>query len=49
MRVVPFRNTKKKNTPKKKKDHSFGRLKGIIEIVGDPDDLIKAGFPTRRQ
>ena len=23
----------------------FGRLKGIIEIVGDPDDLIKPVFP----
>ena len=30
---------------KKKKDAFFGRLKGIIEIVGDPDDLIKPVFP----
>lgn len=26
---------------KKKKDNIFGRLIGIMEIVGDPDDLIK--------
>ena len=29
----------------KKKDAFFGRLKGIVEIVGDPDDLIKPTFP----
>ena len=39
MKVVPIRNAKKK------KDDFFGRLKGIIEIVGDPDDLIKPVFP----
>ena len=38
MKVVPIRNAKKK------KDDFFGRLKGIIEIVGDPDDLIKPVF-----
>lgn len=39
MKVVPIRNAKRK------KDDFFGRLKGIIEIVGDPDDLIKPVFP----
>jgi hypothetical protein len=39
IKVVPIRNGKKK------KDDFFGRLKGIIEIVGDPDDLIKPVFP----
>ncbi len=30
----------------KKKKHSFiGRLEGVMEIVGDPDDLIKPVFP----
>ena len=29
---------------KKKKDDFFGRLKGIVKIVGDPDDLIKPIF-----
>ena len=37
--VVPIRNGKKK------RDDFFGRLKGIIEIVGDPDDLIRPVFP----
>ena len=36
-KLVPFRPPKK--------DPFFGRLKGIIEIVGDPDDLIKPVFP----
>jgi prevent-host-death family protein len=27
------------------KNPFFGRLKGIIEIVGDPDDLIRPVFP----
>jgi prevent-host-death family protein len=35
--VVPF--TKGKTT-----DEMFGRLKGLIEIVGDPDDLIRPAF-----
>ena len=26
-------------------DSLFGRLKGIVEIVGDPDDLVKPVFP----
>lgn len=39
VRVVPIGNGKKK------KDDFFGRLVGIIEIVGDPDDLIKPVFP----
>src|SRR5271169_817452 len=30
---------------KKKKDDFFGRLKGIIEIVGDPDDLVNPIVP----
>ncbi len=38
--VFPARNGKKK-----KKDNFFGRLEGIIEIVGDPDDLVKPVFP----
>jgi prevent-host-death family protein len=37
--VFPARNGKKT------KDDFFGRLKGIVEIVGDPDDLIKPIFP----
>lgn len=39
MKLVPIRDGRKKN------DDFFGRLKGIIEIVGDPDDLIKPAFP----
>jgi len=39
IKVVPIRNRKKT------KDDFFGRLKGIVEIVGDPDDLIKPIFP----
>ena len=39
VKIVPIRNGKKK------KDNFFGRLKGVIEIVGDPDDLIKPVFP----
>lgn len=38
MKLLPIRNGKKK------KDDFFGRLKGIVEIVGDPDDLIKPVF-----
>jgi prevent-host-death family protein len=36
-KLIPFRLPKK--------DPFFGRLKGIIEIVGDPDDLIRPVFP----
>ena len=37
-KLVPF--------PQPVKSKSFiGRLEGIIEIVGDPDDLIKPVFP----
>jgi prevent-host-death family protein len=39
--VVPIRAAKQG----KKKDPIFGRLKGIVTIVGDPDDLIKPVFP----
>ena len=39
IRVVPIRNGRKK------KDSIFGRMVGIAEIVGDPDDLIKPIFP----
>jgi len=40
-KLVPIR------TPKAlgKKDPIFGRLRGIVTIVGDPDDLIKPVFP----
>jgi len=41
IKVVPVTNGKDK---RKKKDDFFGRLKGVIEIVGDPDDLIKPVF-----
>jgi prevent-host-death family protein len=37
-KVVPISN-------EKRKDNFFGRLKGIVEIVGDPDDLVKPIFP----
>jgi prevent-host-death family protein len=37
-KLIPF--------PQPEKRKSFiGRLEGIIEIVGDPDDLIKPVFP----
>jgi prevent-host-death family protein len=37
-KLIPF--------PQPEKSRSFiGRLEGIIEIVGDPDDLIKPAFP----
>ena len=36
-KLIPF---EEKNV-----DSLFGRLKGIVEIVGDPDDLIKPIFP----
>jgi prevent-host-death family protein len=26
-------------------DSLFGRMRGLVEIVGDPDDLIKPAFP----
>src|SRR5450631_50194 len=29
----------------KKKDDFFGRMVGIVEIVGDPDDLVKPTVP----
>jgi prevent-host-death family protein len=38
IKVSPITNDKKK------KDDIFGRLKGIIEIVGDPDDLIRPAY-----
>ncbi len=37
-KLIPFRG------PEKEKPF-IGRLEGIIEIVGDPDDLIKSVFP----
>ncbi len=37
-KVVPIADGKKKGS-------FFGRLEGIIEIVGDPDDLVKPIFP----
>ncbi len=39
IKVVPFGNGRKK------KDNIFGRMIGVVEIVGDPDDLIKPVFP----
>jgi len=39
MRVSPFVDRKKK------KHDIFGRMIGKMEIVGDPDDLIKPVFP----
>lgn len=30
---------------RRKKDDFLGRLAGVMEIVGDPDDLIKPIFP----
>jgi len=39
IKVVPITNGKKK-----KKDDIFGRLIGVVEIVGDPDDLIRPAF-----
>jgi prevent-host-death family protein len=36
-KLIPFRLSKK--------DPFFGRLKGIIEIVGDPDDLVNPTIP----
>ncbi len=36
-KLIPFKQ--------QKKDPFFGRLKGIIKIVGDPDDLVKPVFP----
>ncbi|HVO61424.1 MAG TPA: type II toxin-antitoxin system prevent-host-death family antitoxin, partial [Terriglobales bacterium] len=38
VRLVPIRDDKKK-------PDFFGRLKGIVEIVGDPNDLINPVFP----
>ncbi len=35
-KLTPFREEKKP---------FLGRLKGIVEIVGDPDDLVKPVFP----
>ncbi len=36
-KLIPFRPPEQ--------DPFFGRLEGIIEIVGDPDDLMKPVFP----
>jgi prevent-host-death family protein len=38
--VIPPRNKKSSRG-----DDFIGRLEGIIEIIGDPDDLIKPVFP----
>jgi len=40
IKVVPINDG-----TRKPKDNFFGRLRGVIEIVGDPDDLIKPVFP----
>ena len=39
IRVVPIIDGKKKN-----ERSFFGDLEGVIEIVGDPDDLIRPAF-----
>ena len=39
--IIPIRAARKST----KRDPIFGRLKGIVTIVGDPDDLIKPVFP----
>ena len=40
-KLVPITDGKSKQ---KKNDDFLGRLEGVIEIVGDPDDLIKPVF-----
>ncbi len=42
IKVVPIADGK--NGKNSKKDDIFGRLEGIIEIVGDPDDLIRPAY-----
>src|ERR1017187_6239928 len=39
--IIPIRAARKST----KRDPIFGRLRGIVTIVGDPDDLIKPVFP----
>jgi prevent-host-death family protein len=39
IKVVPIANGKNG-----KKSDIFGRLEGVIEIVGDPDDLIRPAY-----
>ena len=39
--IIPIRAARKST----KRDPIFGRLSGIVTIVGDPDDLIKPVFP----
>lgn len=38
-KVIPFKQDSV--------DALFGRLKGIVEIVGDPDDLVKPVFELK--
>ena len=38
-KLVPISNGKKK------RESLLGRLEGIVDIIGDPDDLIKPVFP----
>ncbi len=38
--VIPPRNKKSRGG-----DDFIGRLEGVIEIIGDPDDLIRPVFP----
>ncbi len=40
--VIPRRNGGRKS---KRADNFIGRLEGVMEIIGDPDDLIKPVFP----
>jgi len=45
-RGEPFVEVGPPRQAKKRKERSFiGRLVGVMEIVGDPDDLIKPVFP----
>ena len=41
IKIVPIANGRNE---RRKKDDIFGRLEGIIEIVGDPDDLIRPAY-----
>ena len=41
VRILPVREGKVRGA----KDPIFGRMKGIVEIVGDPDDLVQPVCP----
>jgi prevent-host-death family protein len=44
IRVSPFTDRNGRKGTRNHADDFFGRLKGVIEIVGDPDDLIRPAF-----